>query len=209
MPDKPDVDSAYALTSADDNKRLYGDWAETYDTTFARAKDFRMPAHVATLYRDHNGTGPVLDAGAGTGLVAQELLKSGPCLIDAVDLSPDMLRVAARKTLYRTLVEADLTERLPFEDAQYNAVVSSGTFTHGHVGPAALNELLRVARPGALFILTIKKDHFEEKGFRAAFEAFGDQIRNFETVVFPIYGEAGTDAQRDTDQGLVAIFRKA
>jgi hypothetical protein len=65
-----------------------------------------------------------------------------------------------------------------------------------------------VAAPGALFVLTIKKDHYEERGFRAAFDAFGSAIRDFETISVPMY-EAAPDDPPDDGQGFIAFFRKA
>lgn len=76
----PDLDDAYGLKTPEDSRRLYAGWAETYDDSFARSMDFALPRIVATIYAAHGGVGPVLDAGAGTGLVGQERRRaaSGP-----------------------------------------------------------------------------------------------------------------------------------
>lgn len=203
----PDVDAAYALQTPEDSKRLYAEWAATYDKTFAEKTGFLMPSHVAELFHEHGGRGPVLDAGAGTGLVAERILAAGGCEIDAFDISREMLQTAREKAVYRQLFEGDLTGRLPFADGSYNAVVSSGTFTHGHVGPEALDELLRIAAPDALFVLTIKKDHYETRGFAQKFEALSPMIRSFETETRPVYGEGAPDGHA-RDQGLIVIFRR-
>jgi ubiquinone/menaquinone biosynthesis C-methylase UbiE len=183
---EPDLDTAYALETPEDNRALYAGWAKTYDTGFAEKMDFRMPSRVARLFHDRGGVGPVLDAGAGTGLVAAEILRQGPCDIDAIDLTQEMLDVASGKGLYRRTIQGDLTRTLPFEDGSYRAVVSSGTFTHGHVGSDAFDELLRVAMAGALFVLTIKSDIFETHGFRAKFDALSARISNVTFLKEPI-----------------------
>jgi predicted TPR repeat methyltransferase len=206
--DDPDLDSAYSLETPDDSRVLYAKWARTYDQSFAEAMGFLMPGHVARLFHEYNGEGPVLDAGAGTGLVAAALQADGPVVVDGLDISPQMLDVAGEKGLYRKTIVADLTKPLPIDDAQYNAVTSSGTFTHGHVGPEALNELLRVAASGALFVLTIKTEHYDERGFAAKFESFGTDIADFETVSLPIY-DSSAAADHGDDTALVAVFRKA
>lgn len=203
----PDLESAYALETPDDNRALYAKWATTYDRSFAEAMDFIMPQHVARLFHKHGGRGPVLDASAGTGLVAAALQSNSELDIDALDISPEMLEVATDKGLYRRTIVGDLTQTLPIEDGTYNAVTSCGTFTHGHVGPEALDELLRVATSGALFVLTIKTEHFEERGFARKFEALGERIKGFSTVSLPIYG-AGVDQDHADDTGLVACFHK-
>ncbi|MGC3940490.1 class I SAM-dependent DNA methyltransferase [Roseobacter sp. EG26] len=208
MPEKKhSLDNAYALETPEDNKALYAGWAETYDQTFAAEMDFIMPDHVAQLFWAMGGRGPVLDAGAGTGLVAEKILKSGDCILDAFDLSAEMLAVARGKDIYRQTIQGDLTATLPFVDGSYNAVVSAGTFTHGHVGPEALDELIRVAGHGALFVLTIKTEHYRERGFADKFEFLSNRIEGFETSDMPIYG-AGAKGDHAKDRGLVTAFRK-
>lgn len=207
-PKDPDLDTAYALETPDDNRALYAKWATTYDSTFAEAMDFLMPGHVARLFCENGGKGPVLDAGAGTGLVAAALQDTQPLDIDALDLSPEMLAVARSKGLYRNTIVGDLTKPLDLQDGIYNSVVCCGTFTHGHVGPEALDELLRVAAPNGLFVLTIKEEHYNERGFAKKFEGFGDQIADFAIVRLQIYGDAA-DAAHATDKGLVVTFSKS
>ena len=127
--------------------------------------------------------------------------------IDAVDISPEMLQTAAGKGVYRKLIEADLTQPLELVDGTYGAVVSSGTFTHGHVGPDALDELLRVARKGAVFVLAVNAEHFEARGFAAKFDAISDRIDDLEFRKIRIYGDAVQDDHKD-DEAQIATFRK-
>ena len=209
MPDKtPDLDAAYALETPEDNRKLYADWAQTYDDSFARTMDYRLPQLVALVLSEvFQGPGPVLDVGAGTGLVAQHMLVPGLLEIDALDISADMLAVAASKGLYRKTIEADLTQTLDIPDATYGAVVSSGTFTHGHVGPAALDELLRVARKGAVFVLSINAEHFTARGFADKFAALEPVLEGLEHRIVDIYG-AGADAAHRNDKAHIAVFTK-
>jgi predicted TPR repeat methyltransferase len=167
MADDPDLESAYALQTPEDNRRLYRAWAENYDTEFVSGTEFRFPSLIAQAYLDAGPGWPCLDVGCGTGAVADQLPLDA--VIDGLDLSPDMLNVAARKSRYRHLFEANLKETLPFDDDSYAGLVSSGTFTHGHVGAEALDELLRVLRPGGIAIFSIKPEIWDEMGFGEAF----------------------------------------
>ena len=150
----PDLDSAYALQTPDDNRKLYADWAETYDSGFAARMAYRLPALVAGAFV---GEGPVLDVGAGTGLLGQALAARGVGPIDGIDISEPMLEVARGKAVYRDLMLADLTQPLALPFAAYRGVVSSGTFTHGHVGPEAIAALLGIAASGAAFVLSVNR----------------------------------------------------
>ncbi len=205
---KPDLDGAYALQSPEDSLKLYSDWAETYDETFAKASGYQMPEAVAEAFVRADGQGPVLDVGAGTGLVGEALRDLGVKLIDGTDISAAMLAEAALKDCYENLFEGDLTAVLGVEDEVYSGVVSAGTFTHGHVGPEAFDELLRVARPNAVFALSINAEHFEARGFAAKFDALKDQIQGLTLHETIIYDDSRTDDHAD-DKALIAVFQKA
>lgn len=204
----PDLEKAYALQTPDDNRKLYADWADSYDSGFAEDMDYQLPKLVALILAEvYHGPGPVLDLGSGTGLIADQMLLRGGMAIDALDISPQMLATAAAKGHYRQTIEADLTGPLNIPDATYDAVVSSGTFTHGHVGPEALDEVIRIARPGATFVLTINAEHFEARGFVAKFDALAPRIADVEHRQVNIYGDKATEQHRN-DLAHIAIFRK-
>lgn len=205
---KPNLNAAYGLKTPEDNRKLYADWAETYDDSFAADMDYQLPRMVGLIFCEaFKGLGPVLDVGAGTGLLAQNIPIRGMLEIDALDVSPDMLFVAAKKGLYRKTIEADLTKLLDIADGVYGAVVSSGTFTHGHVGPDALDELLRVAKPGAIFVLAVNAEHFVARGFEEKFAQLEPYIEGFQKHEVNIYG-ANADPQHKDDLSSIVAFRK-
>lgn len=207
MDKKPSLDAAYALKTPDDNRQLYGEWADTYDQSFAQNMDYQLPVHVARAFAELGGAGPVLDVGAGTGLLAEALRGLSDLEIDALDLSADMLEVAGQKGVYRNLIEADLTKNLAIDAATYGGVASSGTFTHGHVGPDALDKLIAIAQPGALFVLSVNAAYFEARGFAAKFQALAPVITDYHIRTVSIYGE-GADDVRANDKGHLAVFRR-
>lgn len=204
------LSGAYALNGPADCKRLYADWAQTYDAGFATTMAYRLPAEVAAAFLRANPiAGDVLDVGAGTGLVAVALRGLGYSgAIDGVDLSPQMLTRAAEKRIYRDLVEADITQPLPLKP-RYAGIVSSGTFTHGHVGPEALRPLLAVAKPGALIVLSVNQAVWDANGFAAAFKALEAEISGLSLDAVQIYGEAAKthDPQHAADRALLVSFR--
>lgn len=211
MSEDPDLAAALALTSDEDRLRLYRAWAASYDEGFAAAMEYRLPAHVAAAFLSAAGTGPVLDAGAGTGLLAGALRAQGFAgAIDGVDLSPEMLAVAGAKGLYRRLVQADVTRALPLEGG-YAGVVSSGTFTHGHVGPEAFGPLLEVAAAGALFAFSVNAGVWETLGFGPALAALGGRITGLETAEVAIYGPAARarDPGHAAQVARIVVFRTA
>lgn len=205
----PDVNAAYALETPEDHKRLYAEWAEDYDEGFAEQEYYQLHLHTACAYFRAGGQGPVLDAGAGTGLCGEALTDLGVGPVDAADISAEMLGQAMRKGIYRDAIEADLNRSIPVSSGKYSGVVSSGTFTIGHLGPEALPALLRVARPGALFAISINAEHFEAAGFSNALKTMeGSQIRNLKLPEVRIYGRQAKGSNKD-DTAYIALFKKA
>ena len=209
MSDKtPDVHAAYALETPEDHKRLYADWAEDYDEGFAKHKDYQLHIRTAQAFVDAGGRGPVLDAGAGTGLCGEALTGLGVEPIDATDISAEMLGQAMRKGIYRNAVEADLNRGIPVPPDSYSGIVSSGTFTLGHLGPEAFPALLRVAESGAQFALSINAKHFDASRFARALQKMErSQIMDLKLSKVRIYGDRSAGPNKD-DIAYIALFRK-
>ena len=161
------LDAVYNATNPDELSQAYNDWAASYDSDMADV-GYRHPAVAVGLLARYlaSGESPVLDAGAGTGLVGELLGTLGYPVVDALDASPGMLRIAEGKGAYRELHHAFLGQPLPFDDDRYAAAVSTGVFTAGHVGVEGLPELFRVVRPGGVIVLSVKltvwDDGFEQ-----------------------------------------------
>lgn len=204
---------ALGLTGPEACLAYYRDWAASYDQGFATEMQYLLPAHVAAAFLGAQGQGPVLDVGAGTGLLAQALRQMGfEDAIDAVDLSAPMLERAAEKRIYDGLFQADITRPLALP-RRYGGIVSSGTFTAGHVGPEALPHLLAVVRPQAQFALSVNRRVWTLAGFDVTLQALGAQQRicDLQLIEVEVYGAAAQqiDADHAGDKALVALFRAA
>ncbi len=172
---KLDVDDAYALRTPADSIRLYGEWADTYDTDFVASVGYVVYLRVTELLLEQRSliNGPVLDVGCGTGVVGVSLREGGIDVVDGIDISPPMLAEAEKKKtkdgepVYRKLIAADLTKSVDLPDNQYAGLISAGTFTHGHLGPEPLDELWRIAAPGAHCAIGVRTTHYEAADFGA------------------------------------------
>jgi len=168
------LNEAYSVKTPEDNKRLYAKWAATYDSSFVDAKQYRYPKAISECF-DEVVTGSVvriLDVGTGTGLTGMYLSRLRPdVVLDGMDISPEMLEQAALKTrtdgsaVYRELYERDLTRDVLNENAPYEGLISSGTFTHGHLGPECLRNLLPLLAHDGWLVVGVNNEHFEAKGF--------------------------------------------
>jgi ubiquinone/menaquinone biosynthesis C-methylase UbiE len=136
---------------------VYDRWAETYDADMS-ANGYRHPTICLALLARHvpRGAAPLLDAGAGTGLIGEWLSITGYPEVEALDISAGMLKQAERKKVYTRLHQLALGGPLPFADGYFAGIVSAGVFTSGHVGAEGLDELIRICRPGGALVLTVK-----------------------------------------------------
>ena len=159
---------AYAVETPDEVRDLYRDWAQSYDgDLLSDDLQYVAPREAVAVFRRHvaDASSRILDVGCGTGLSGQALAAAGFVRIDGIDISSEMLQKARAKDVYGALQEADLTAGLGIPDDAYDAVLSVGTFTHGHVGPDGLDELIRIVKPGGILCLTINEGVFDKMAY--------------------------------------------
>jgi len=68
--------------------------------------------------------------------------------------------------VYQTLIQCDLTQTLDIAENTYDAVISVGTFTSGHVGPGALGELVRITKPDGCICFTVRETAWQEDNYQ-------------------------------------------
>ena len=209
MSSKKGLNDAYSVKTPEDNIKLYKVWASSYDDDFAKKNDYRSPVLISNYYDKYSNKNdvPVLDVGAGTGLIAEVMNKKNTIDIDAIDISPEMLESAKSKNCYNKLLEADLTKNLDIDNNYYGAIVSAGTFTHGHIGPNALDELLRVTKPSGLFVITIHSKVYVNQNFEQKFQDINEQITDLTFHEEKAYGN-NPDKDHGNDTVFITIFRK-
>lgn len=138
----------------------YDAWASTYDADHDqwgwRGPDMVAAATLRQL--DNDATATIVDAGCGTGKVGIALRNAGWIgKIVGLDLSQGMLDQASTFGVYDDLLKCSLLD-VPLADGSASAIVSSGVFTHGHVGGEALAELCRITAPGGVVVVTQRLD---------------------------------------------------
>ncbi|MDP6507304.1 MAG: methyltransferase domain-containing protein, partial [Planctomycetota bacterium] len=133
------------------------------------------------LPKDANAN--VIDLGCGTGEWGLRLAKSGYRTV-LLDISPKMLEVARRKaeelgvTERVEFVQSDICRMEKVGDEEFDFAVAEGDpICHASDPPAALKEIRRILKPGAILCASIDNacagyEHFIEKGDLAGLEKF-------------------------------------
>ena len=138
----------------------YADWAQTYDVDSLRF-GYAAPAAAAEAVARHvdDLSVPVLDAGAGTGVVGDALAARGFGNLTGIDTSTHMLDVARVKGSYRELVCADLRDEGALRPGSFAALVCVGTLTPNHIETGGVfRRWLRWVQPGGLVCLSVRCD---------------------------------------------------
>ena len=156
-------------------KEAYDQWAEKYDE-HVTAFGYLIPAVAAGLFGKYVSfdASPILDAGAGTGLMGNVLSAMGYRDQVGIDISAGMLKMAFERNIYKELHQMTLGEPLDFPSNYFGACQSIGVFTEGHAPAGAFDELVRVLLPGAYIIFSLMENVYLSNGYKDKFEALED-----------------------------------
>ena len=146
----------------------YGRWAPIYDLVFGPV--FKQGRRAAVVAAERIG-GQILEVGVGTGLSLSDYAK--PNRITGIDISAGMLekahkRVEALKLRHVDRLSVMDAENLTFPDASFDVVVAQYVVTAIPNPEKALDEFVRVVRPGGEIILTSRIG--AETGLRGTLE---------------------------------------
>jgi len=133
-------------------REYYDDW-DSYDQELL-GDGYYVPVRTAQLtfpFLKHGQR--ILDVGCGTGLVGYYLRRLGwTGELIGVDLAKRRLAEAKKKNVYTELIPAN-AYKLPFPDASFDAVISSGVL--GLAGPMALEQMILKTKPGGVIAATV------------------------------------------------------
>lgn len=98
--------------------------------------------------------GNLLDVGCGTAYLIGLLSKTHEAKHIGLDLSSEMIRQARAKNIEGAKFVVGKSDELPFEDNTFDVVTCSQSFHHYPDTDKAMKEVLRVLKPGGIYILS-------------------------------------------------------
>ena len=169
----PYCQGVFEAKDNDELQERYDAGAQGYEERVAKSGYIKkLPLMITGLLCRYvePGDGTILDAGAGTGLIAEMIVPLGYKNIVGIDLSEGMLELARAKGIYKELRQMVLGETLDFPNDFFYASVASGVFNVNHAPPESFDELIRVTKPKGHIVFTVRDDAFEERGFKEKLE---------------------------------------
>ena len=90
--------------------------------------------------------------GAGTGLIGIELQKLGYSNLHALDISPEMLKEAKKRNIYKRFFCVGLSDQLisEIQTGEFDGLICAGTLLTGHIRAAAFEEMVRMVKHGII-----------------------------------------------------------
>ena len=170
--------TVYSETSSSKLNKHYKNWANLYDTDMS-SWGYAYPLQLNKILTNKlrlKKTIKILDAGCGTGYVAEVLSKLNYKNITGIDFSEEMLAIARSKKIYKKLMCQSLNEKIELRSKQFELIICTGVLTSGHVGPSAMHELVRILKPQGFFICSIAESVYKKNGFEK-------EIKNLKNLV--------------------------
>ena len=170
--------TVYSETSSSKLNKHYKNWANLYDTDMS-SWGYAYPLQLNKILTNKlklKKTIKILDAGCGTGYVAEVLNKLNYKNITGIDFSEEMLAIARSKKIYKKLICQSLNEKIELRSKQFELIICTGVLTSGHVGPSAINELVRLLKPQGFFVCSIAESVYKKNGFEKAIKNLKDLV---------------------------------
>jgi ubiquinone/menaquinone biosynthesis C-methylase UbiE len=147
------LEKVYAASTDEERRTAYNEWAGAYDKDVS-SFGIQLPYVGACVFARfvEMGTGPILDAGCGTGMHSLPLNMMGYSGFHGIDISDGMLAIAKQRGIYETLQNMALGGALDLETDAFEVTYSIGCLAPGNAPPNSLDEFIRVTKPGGLVI---------------------------------------------------------
>lgn len=162
------LDKAYGARDAASTRRLYDDWAASYEAEVGEngyATPGRCAAALAQFLDDK--AAPVLDFGCGTGLSGLALKGAGFEVVDGMDLSADMIAQANEKGCYRTLRHIEAAEAFTHNPGDYAAITAIGVIGAGAAPISVFDQLMEGLGPKGLLVFSFNDHALEDSANEA------------------------------------------
>ncbi len=136
-------------------KTLFDAYADHYEPHLLQSLDYHLPTlfweAMQAVRKSSSAYWDIVDLGCGTGLCG-EPFKSVANTLTGVDLSPNMLEIAANKHIYDKLVDVDITTFLQDKTACYDLVIAGDALVYIGDLTAIFKLVSQALRPGGYFI---------------------------------------------------------
>lgn len=169
------LDRAYDLPEGGDSRKLYSQWAATYEAELTQ-NGYATPTRIAEALARFapDKTMPVLDYGCGTGLSGAAFASAGFTAIDGIDVTAEMLDIAREKHVYRNIILADPAAPPPVTAASYPMIAAVGVIGIGAAPLSLFDALMGLLPTGGMFAFSFNDHALEHPEYEAKVNEWAD-----------------------------------
>ena len=169
------LDKIYSADSAD-LRPFYAQWAQSYDQEVGE-NGYVTPLRIAEALARHvkDLSIPILDYGCGTGVSGQAFQEVGFLTIDGVDISAEMLEVAAQKKIYRHLKVFAPETGPNVKLGAYQIIAAVGVIGAGAAPLAVLDKMMALLAPKGLLVFSFNDHTLEDPAYDGLVEDYVNQ----------------------------------
>ncbi|MEM7544498.1 MAG: methyltransferase domain-containing protein [Pseudomonadota bacterium] len=182
------LERAYGHKPGREAVAFYNEWADTYDAELESGR-YMTPVRCASALAEAGADldTPTLDFGCGTGLSGEALKREGFTTVDGWDPTPEMLKLAEGRGVYRVLRQIEPDRPLFAPPNAYGAVNAVGVLSPGLAPPETFEQLLSFLPKGGLIAFSLNDHAIEDGTHRAHLE--GLVAAGVVEVTFSEYGD--------------------
>jgi predicted TPR repeat methyltransferase len=138
---------------------LFDRFAPDFDDQLTGELEYQVPSILAETAKDYsssaNGDLDILDLGCGTGLCG-EAVKDLARRIDGVDLSGEMLKLARKRRVYKTLTKSEVVAYMDKTRRSYDLVLGADVFVYFGLLDELFVSVANVLKPGGVVIFSLE-----------------------------------------------------
>ncbi len=138
---------------------LFDRFAPDFDDQLTEELDYQAPTLLAETAKDHfpeaDSNLKILDLGCGTGL-SGVAVKDIAKRIDADDLSGEMIKLARKRRVYKTLTKSDIITYLAKTKRRYDLALGADVFIYFGDLEALFGGVFDALKPGGLVIFSLE-----------------------------------------------------
>ena len=164
--------------STSDSRELYASWATSYDQEVIE-NGYATPDRVAKALKEYvsDKSTLILDYGCGTGLSGLALQSVGFKNLDGLDVSKEMVRIAEKKSLYKSLKVFDPDTKIPIYSEQYKIITAIGVIGSGAAPLKVFDDLFSLLPPSGLFAFSFNDHTLGDPSYEEKVEHYVDSGR--------------------------------
>jgi predicted TPR repeat methyltransferase len=138
---------------------LFDRFAPDFDDQLTGELEYQVPTILAETAKDYcssaNGDLDILDLGCGTGLCG-EAVKDLAKRLDGVDLSGEMLKLARKRRVYKTLTKSEVVAYMDKTRRSYDLVLGADVFVYFGLLDELFVSVASILKPGGLVIFSLE-----------------------------------------------------